>query len=115
MQTFTNNLSKQIPIQIQKSRVIAFNVGKDHKSDGYDKNLTSERQGAISPASYYDFKLEKINLPKPSQINISSINYVSNGIYKEYDFKENLLVKCIEEDVNKPENNALEIPTVKIS
>jgi len=35
------------------------------------------------------------------EINISSINCVDNDIYKDYGFKESLLVKCIEEDKDK--------------
>ena len=35
------------------------------------------------------------------EINISNINYVENDIYKDYNFKESLLVKCIEENINK--------------
>jgi len=35
------------------------------------------------------------------EINISSINCVDNDIYKDYGFKESLLVKCIKEDKDK--------------
>ena len=35
------------------------------------------------------------------EINITSINCVDNDIYKNYGFKESLLIKCIEEDKEK--------------
>jgi asparagine synthase (glutamine-hydrolysing) len=51
----------------------AFNVGTELSSNHLEKNLVSERQGASSTASYYNFKLEKISYPEPNQINFSNI------------------------------------------
>lgn len=55
------------------SDIMAFNVGTELSSNHLESNLVSERRGASSTASYYNFKLKKISYPEPDQINFSNI------------------------------------------